>query len=438
MPRRPERQEKQLKNKPLAMLSPLCLALYAAGAHAALEPFSFKASETVKHESNINHAQDQFRSSDWISDTELTAALDEALGRSKLLADAGVNYSAFKNQGHLNSWGYHAGAELDWETIGDLSGVLGADTSRRRSIEGVTSDVLPLPNQPPPTPVTQLNMQTDHHVFGRIQLGGPSRWQLFAGGDASRRSYSADTFRSNDERQWSANAGTRYATSPDLVFGIVGNYMRGEFPHVQVGSFGGVPIEVVSKFRTRSVNGTVQLRASGNSEFDASAGYTTQSSDALAKDLHFVNGSLNWTWTPPSHFTVKLGVKRSSDVDTTTTAASNGVRNTSNLNGPSVNNLALLDVTYALTAKVSLNANASYSHRRYAQVSVFDPVTLQPELLSGSVNTTNFFLSARWEPTRTTDLTCGAGREQRRGNASFSTFSYGDNTVRCTAAIRFD
>jgi len=427
-----------LKNKSLAILSPLCLALYAAGAHAELEPFSFKASETIKHESNVNHEPDQFRNADWISNTEFTAALDQALGRSKLLADAGANYSAYDKESSLDSWGYHAGAELDWETIGDLSGALGADTSRRRYIEGVTSDTLPLPGQIVPQTVTERNMQDDHHVFGRIRLGGPSRWQLFAGGDASRRSYTASTFRSNDERQWSANAGTRYATSPDLVFGLVGNYMRGEFPHVTVGSFGGVPIEVVSKFRTRSVDGTVQLQATGNSEFDASLGYTTQSSDALTKDIRFVNGSLNWTWTPPSHFTVKVGLKRSSDVDTTTTAVNNGVRYANNLNGPSVNNLALLDVTYALTAKVNLDASATYSHRKYADVSVFDDATQLQEIVTGTVNTTTFFLSAHWTPTRTTDLTCGAGREQRRGNATFKAFDYADNTVRCTAAIRFD
>jgi hypothetical protein len=437
MPRRPERQEMQLNNKPLAILSPLCLALYAAGAHAALEPFSFKASETIKHESNVNHAQDQFKRADWISNTELTAALDQALGRSKLVADAGVNYSAYDHQDHLNSWGYRAGAELDWETIGDLSGALGADTGRRRYIQGVTED-LALPGQVDTTTVNELNMQTDHHVFGRIRLGGPSRWQLFAGGDASRRSFSADNFRSNDERQWSANAGTRYATSPDLVFGIVGSYMRGEFPHVRVGSFGGEPIEIVSKFRTRSISGTVQLQATGNSEFDASLGYTKQNSDALADELHFVNGSLNWTWRPPSHFTVKLGLKRSSDVDTTTTAVNNGVRFSNNLNGPSVNNLALLDVTYALTAKTSLDADLSYSHRKYSQVSVPNPVTQTTDVESGTLNTTSFFLSANWQPTRTIDLTCGAGREQRRGAASFSIFSYSDNTVRCTAAIRFD
>jgi len=102
-----------LNNKSLAILSPLCLALYAAGAHAALEPFSFGASETLKHESNVGHQQDQFARTDWISNTEVKAAIDEALGRGKLGVDAGVNYNAYKRQDNLNSWGYHAGAQLD-------------------------------------------------------------------------------------------------------------------------------------------------------------------------------------------------------------------------------------------------------------------------------------------------------------------------------------
>ena len=45
-----------MKNKSLAMLSPLCLCLVAAGAHAAIEPFTLGASEAVKHETNITHS----------------------------------------------------------------------------------------------------------------------------------------------------------------------------------------------------------------------------------------------------------------------------------------------------------------------------------------------------------------------------------------------
>ncbi|HEY8973193.1 MAG TPA: hypothetical protein VIN75_03180 [Burkholderiaceae bacterium] len=428
-----------MNNKPLAILSPLCLALYAAGAQAALEPFSFNVSETVKHESNVAHQQNQYARADWISNSEIKAAIDEALGRGKLGVDAGANYNAYSRQDNLDSWGYHAGAQLDWETIGDLSGSFGADTSRRQYIDGVTNDILPLPGQTTIQTVIEPNNQTDDHGFARIQLGGPSRWQIFGGGDFNKRRFSASNFSSNDERQWSANFGTRYATSPDLVFGLVGNTTRGEFPHVATFSFGNSQSTEVKRFHTRSINGTVQLKATGNSEFDASLGYTRETSDLLAsRELKFVNGSLNWTWTPPSHFTVKLGLKRSTDFDTSTTGLNNGVRYANSLNSPSVNNLALLDVTYALTAKVNLDANATYSQRKYSDVSFNDPTTGLPTLESGTLRTSTFFFTAHWQPTRTTDVSCGAGRERRSGSGSFSIFSYGDNTVRCTAAIRFD
>lgn len=424
-----------MENKSLAMLSPLCLCLIAAGAHAAIEPFTLGASEAVKHETNITHSATG-GASDWVSTTSFKAGVDQALGRDKFVADAGINYSAYKNQDHLDSWGYHAGAQLDWNTIGDLSGALGGDTSRRQYIYGETSDPLPIPGQPPSTPVTERNMQTDNHVFGRILLGGPSRWQLFGGADGSQRRYSASDFRGNDERQWSGNFGTRYSTSPDLTFGVVANYVHGEFPHVPTFSFGGEQQTKVSRFRTRSVNGTVQLRATGNSAFDAGVGYTTESSDSLTRDLHFINGSLNWTWTPPSHFTVKLGLKRSTDLDNSSTAANNGLRGVNDLSGPSINNLALVDIGYALTAKITLDATANYSQRKYSDLSLDGPDGTV--ITSGTFRTTSFYLSAHWQPTRTTDLSCGGGHEQRRADASLSAFTYTDNTVRCMAAIKFD
>jgi hypothetical protein len=422
-----------LKNKSLAILSPLCLALAAANAEAAIEPFTLGASETVKHESNVNHASTG-AISDWISATEFTAALDQAVGRDKLVANAGVNYTAYRrHEDHdLNNWGYHAGAEFDFNTIGDISGAIGADTSRKRYVYGTTDTSL-LDN--PLTSTNELNMQKDSHVFGRLQLGGPSRWQIFTGADASRRTYSSSNFSGDDEHQWSANLGTRYETSPDLHVGLVANYTRGEYPHAIVASFGGVPITAVSRFRTRSISATTDLKATGNSTFDASLGYTTESADALTKDAKFVNGSLNWTWTPPSHFTVNLGLKRSMDVDTTSTGMNTGLLNVNNLNGVSINNTALLDVAYALTAKISLDANTAYTQRKYSDVRQLDGT-----VVGGTLNTSSFWLSVHWLPTRTTDLNCAAGRERRHSDTALSPFlpSYTDNTVQCAASIKFD
>ncbi len=414
-----------MKIKPVAMLSPLCLCLFAGCAWADLEPFSFGASESVQHQSNLNHSDDSTRVADWISTTELSAAIDQALGRDKLVASAAVNFNRYKREHTLNSTGYRAAAEFDWNTIGDLSGALGADANRRQYVYGQTADITPGTT---PAVTSVRNLQTDSHAFARVALGGESRWTIFGGVDANQRNFSADTFKADEEQQWSTNAGTRYSTSPDLSFGLTGNYTHGEYPH---GSLTGDS----SKFSTRSIDATTNWKASGNSRLDASLGYTTESSDSLSSNRNFVNGSLNWYWTPPSHFTVTLGLKRSSDVDSSTTGANTGVINVNNLNGTSVNNVAHLEVTYALTAKVSLDASADYTQRKYSDVK--QPVGAD---VNGSSRTSRFYLTAHYQPTRTTDLSCGGGRESRRIDATLVlvTPAYTDNYLQCTASIRFE
>ena len=414
-----------MKNKSLAMLSPLCLGLFAGSAWADLEPFSFGAAETVAHQSNLEHSADADRISDWTSTTAITAGLNQALGRDKLIASIEADLNRYKHSHFLNSTGYRGSAEFDWSTIGDLSGALGADADRRQYIYGETADVVPGHS---PSVVSLRNLQTDSHAFGRVTLGGESRWTIFGGADANKRTFSADTFSVDNEQQWSTNIGTRYATSPDLSFGVTGAYVNGEYPD-------GLGSGVSAKFSTRSFDLTTRWQASGNSALDASVGYTSEDSDALSGNRNFVNGSLNWTWTPPSHFTVNLGLKRSSDVDSTSTLVNAGVVNNGTLNGTSVNNVAHLEVTYALTAKVNLDASADYTQRKYS-----DLKQLTGPDVNGSTRTSRLYLTAHYQPTRTTDLSCGGGREVRKVDATLAPLApaYTDNYVQCVASIRFE
>jgi len=419
-----------MKNKSVAMLSPLCLCLFAANAWADLEPYSFGASETVQHQSNINHSDDSIRVADWISTTEFNAALNQALGRDKLTASAAVDFNRYKRSHSLNSTGYQAGAQFDWNTIGDLSGALGADSQRRQYVFGETAVITPGGT---PAAVNVRNLQTDNHVFANLSLGGAARWTIFGGVDANQRRYSDDTFSVNDEQQWSTNVGTRYSTSPDLSFGLTAAYTQGEYPR---GSISGG----ASNFSTRSLSATTKWQASGNSAFDASLGYTTESNDTLSSDSNFVNGSLNWTWTPPSHFTVNFGLKRSSDVDAATTGASTGVLNANNLNGDSVNDVAHLGVGYALTAKINLDVSADYTERKYSDIKQQGTADL-----NGSTHSSRYYLTVHYQPTRTTDLSCGGGRETLHSDASLVNAvhqaiipAYTDNYLQCVASIHFD
>ena len=411
-----------MKTNLVAIVSSFCLCLFAGNARADLEPFSLGASETISHDSNVGRTDDN-PVSDWYATTELRGAVNQALGRDQLVGTAAINYTDYRRQvdKNLDAFGYRGALELDWSTIGDLSGSVGADAQRRRYNYGL-ADL---------SGSTQGNaLETDSHAFAKVRLGGNARWNVFAGFDANRRRFTGSTFVVNDEQQWSQNLGTTYSTSPDLSFGVTGNYVRGQYPNYAT---------ISGNFSSKSLSATTKWQASGNSSLNGSVGYTKQNSD-LQAPLHFVNGSLSWNWAPPSHFGISAGVSRSTNGG----VASGSV---TSLNDRSLNTTGSLNVTYSLTAKVNLVAGAQYIHRKYDNVAV-------PELLSdgsinkantfvisGASNTSRFTLAAHYLPTRNSDLSCSVAHEARRaGSAQVRSFSsnYLDNLMQCAASINFD
>ena len=415
----------KMKMKTMANCSPMLLCLVAGAARADLEPFSFDASETIKHSSNILHTESSDHKADWLSTTELKAALDQAIGRERLLGTASVSADRYASLNHRDSIGYTGSAELDWSTIGDISGAFGADARRHQYLYGLDGDQAS----------TSKNLQTDNHAFARLQLGGMARWAIFAGFDASQRKYSDPAFDVNETQQWAVSGGTSYQTSPDLSFGLNGRYIRGKYPQVLLNGD-------EEQFSLKTVGVHTKWAASGNSSFDGNIGYTQQRTDGQ-RDQHYINGGLNWRWTPPSHFTVGLGVLR----DSSTNAGSGAtIVNTNNsVNSRSLNTTGHLDVSYALTAKVTLDALAEYIHRKYTDAQIptgFIDINGQTVFVSasGSNITSRFTLSAHYTPSRTTTLSCGVSREVHTADESITTISapYTDNTVQCAASIRFD
>jgi hypothetical protein len=416
-------QENKLKLKPVVLLSPLAILLLSGTARAALEPFTLGASENVEHQSNIDHTDEASAKAAWISTTEFQAALDEAIGRNRLTAAANLNYATYSNDQKRNSLGYHAAAALDWNTVGDLSGSLGADSTRRQYIYGGVGGG--------DTASTGRNLETTNHAFAQIELGGLARWNLFAGASAMNRNYSNTDFDTNDQRQVSTNVGTRYSTSPDLSFGITGAFVRGEYPHYLDAQLH----EVNQSFSSRSVSATTRWNASGNSALDANVGYTTENSD-LQPSQHFVSGGLNWSWTPPSHFKVRVGLSRSMSG-----GVASGTLN--DLNDRSLNNVATASVDYALTAKVSLATDVSYIQRKYSNVQIpfiQEDGTLAVETVNGSSHSTRVGLSVHYKPTRIADLSCGGWREVRSSGTAVRIVApgYTDNVVQCKASVSFD
>lgn len=412
-----------MTRKPLATLSPLCLCLLAGSAWADLSPYSLGASETVQHQSNVLH-DDNDAHSDWLSTTELNAGVDQALGREHLLGSAALDLNRYRYLHSRDDVGYSGSAELDWSTIGDLSGAFGGDVRRQQYLYGFDGD------QQSTSP---KNLQTDDHAFARAQLGGMGRWSISTGFDASQRRYSDPSFDVNDQKQWGASVGTNYQTSPDLSFGIQARYIRGTYPKVILDSS-------EEKFSSKTFGTNVKWTASGNSSFDANIGYTQQDSGDQPSQ-HFVSGALNWNWAPPSRFKVLLGLSRDSSIDAGSTAT---IVNTNTLNTRSLNTSGNLDIKYELTAKVNLDTSAQYILRKYSDAQI--PTGFESggapvfQSASGNSHTARFYIGVHYVPTRTTDLNCGVFHETHSADKAivFFTPDYTDNTVQCAAAIRFD
>jgi len=412
-----------MKIKSLSPWLALGLVVLSGSARADLEPFSFGASEAIKHDDNVTRGPSSEREGDWISTTEISAALDQALGRQRLTANGAFDVNRYKDLHRLDANTYSLAGALNWETVGDLSGAVGGDSARQQYVYGLNGEVLG------PDGGTTRNLQTTNHLFANAQLGGLARWKIFAGADANERKYSNPLFEANEERQWSGHAGTSYSTSPDLSFGLQGHVTHGVYPNLILGSSH-------DDFDQKSLGLTTKWQISGVSGLDAALGYT-RADYAEQPSNHFVNGSLNWTWSPPSHFVVLVGLSRDSSADT---GISGAITANDSLTGRSINSVGHISATYELTAKTSLVANAQYTQRHYENAVFQETVPGIPVTINGSNRTTLFSLAAHFMPTRTTDLNCSVAHEVRHSDASVVVLapSYIDNTVTCTASIKFD
>ena len=402
-----------MKTKNLTNCWPVGLLLIAGSAHADLSPYTITASETLEHESNVSHTT--VARPDWYSTTMLRGGVDQELGRERLQASAAVNFDRYKKS-KLNNNGYDAQAEFDWATVGDLSGALGANSSRKLYVYGLDGDRVD----------SERNLQTTNHAFARAQLGGVTRWTLFTGVDGSQRKYTSSAFKPDEVKQWSAHGGTRYATSPDLNFGLVGTYTKGQYPHAVGGS---------QDFSIKTFDATSSWQASGNSSLDLRAGWTIESNDNQGQ-RHYWNGDAKWKWQAGGRTNFTFEFERDTDTDTSVGA---GGTASSDVTGHSLNTTGRFNASYELTAKITLVGIAQYTQRRYESGTLPTQPNQPQSNAAGSNRTTQYSIAAHYLPVPNADLSCSFAHEVRRADAQIvlSTPEYTANTALCSAQIMF-
>lgn len=392
----------------------LVCSLASASAQAELAPFGLSVSESISHVDNVFRTSADQRRADWIATTSLQGTFDQTFGRQRAKASAGLDHGHYARNSQLDHTGYHAAAQLDWSTVGNLSGSLGADSSQRLYQYGIEGS----------TPFAGKNLETTNHAFSRAQLGGAARWTLLGGLEFAERSYSVASFAPNEVSQWSADLGARYQASSDLSFTAGGRQIEGKFPKATATAGDGFSVS------TLIAGADWQLGAA--TKLTVNLGYNTEKHD-LQASRNYWNGLARWTWAPSGHVKVAAGLRRDSSGNTALSPGESSSVTSISLVSPSINTSADLSVTWEATSKISVNSGMQQAENRYSSLNVAGTPR------AGTATTRLYTLGAQFRATRNINLGCNVSHEERTSDTAIGTVmnGYHVNTLMCMGQLAF-
>lgn len=413
-------------------LAPACAAacaLLAATAHAADDPspYTLGVLETVSHDSNVFRAPEGPNvPTDWISTTGIIGSIDQPIGRERLKASGEFDLNKFRYQSQLDSTAHTLSIEGDWATIDRLSGEVGyADSSQ---LYRYSLDSLQL--------LTAKNTLDTHSGFARFHLGVVTKLTFDAVLEGTQQDYSADTFRYRDLNRWDGSFGVSYQSSADLRNSLTFRHTKGDYPHYQTilnpdGSLGSNP----DNFTRNDVIFGLLYDASGASRFRLNVSKANERHSVItSRSFHTWAADGQWVWTPTGRTQLTFDFLRDDDTGAEDVSffgvplASTDAKKRTALTGK---------VSYQLTAKITLNANGSFSKRDLD--SAFSD--LPQASTRGSDKLYQASLGFTYLPTRAIQLGCSASKEQRTVQGSSSivvTYPYKATVLSCNGQFSFN
>lgn len=376
----------QVDAPPSSPVSPPPLGQQPAG---PATPFNIGVSQSFVHDSNFFRTS-RDEQAEWTSTTALHLGLDQLLGRQRLHGNASLQANRYREHDELDNTGHDLGLQLDWETVGSLSGVLGVQSTRRQYRFGLDSSA----------PSDTRNIERGDVGYFQARLGGLGEWALLAGANGLHRRYSNDAFAAdNDLTQWSGEGGVAYKASPDLGGQLLLRYTRLSRPDTSV----------YDDSSRKDVELGAFWQATGASRLDARLTRSEEKHAVLA-DRSYWTGGLGWDWLPSGKLRIRTQLQR----DTEGSSGNTGVAQPA-LPGAAAGDLLrdafLWSVQWATSAKINVTAGAQWSRRKFIQ---------HLENGSGRLNdrTTALTLGVQYSPARALDLGCNLASERRETNAA--------------------
>lgn len=384
--------------------------LPAGVAVAETSPWYIAASQSYAYESNLlrlatgQEAPPGYSRNDDITSTSLLAGLDQPIGRQRLFGNVTVRQNRYSGNPQFNNTSYNGSVGLDWSTIERISGSVSA--SATRALQSFSTDLF--------TTERLNNLESTETVNGNIAIGLVTEYSLMLSGGHRRVHNSLDDpgIRSREYYQDNAELLLRWAPSSIGTFGIGVAATRGRYPKFGIAANGDYSAD---RFKRHDAVLTATLKPTGASTFDVRvANGTTRYDLNQQRNFSGVTGSLVWGWQITGKLRLATQINRDTGQDSyATRKLLTGEPTTGDYSR--VTDQLRVQLYYDLSAKVALNAGASYAHRDL--VTTFNDPARPPEL-TGSDRTVLMSVGGRWAPRRYALLGCDVSSEKRKASGS--------------------
>lgn len=391
------------------------LALPAAAQTDDATPFYAGATLGAARVSNV-YRQPTASNDDTVVSAGLVAGLDQRLGRQHLTLDGGLQDNRYSTNTELNNRAYNLRGALNWQTLGNLSGVVSAKSSRSLADFNIGNGV---------EPILKKNIERTDEYQATARLGVLTRYTVEAGWTHRRRDFSAEEYARFVYRQDTGSLGFYARPGAHLRLGLVGRETRGNNPRYPVGftidpgTLRPVVVSAPNDYERRDVDLTARWATGGSSNVNAriSRSRTSNSLNNL-RDFSGTTGAVGWDWQPTGKLQLNLQYSRDTGQESVVQSADlNRVYTSWQLGG-----------NYALTGKLSLSARASSNRGRRTSESGANIADAQDD-------SRLYNLSLRWNYSRGLSLICQADRISR--DSSIAQYVYTANSLGCSGQAVF-
>ncbi|HEY0956019.1 MAG TPA: hypothetical protein VGE36_14745 [Roseateles sp.] len=378
-------------------------------------PFYGGATLGVTRVSNV-YRQSNATNDDTVASAGLVAGMDQRLGRQHLTLDGSLQDNRYSSNKELNNRAYNLRGALNWQTIGNLSGVVSAKSSRSLADFNIGNGI---------DPIFKKNVERNDEYQATVRLGVLTRYTVEGGFTHKRRDFSAEEYARFVYRQDTGSLGVYATPGANVRLGLVGRQTRGQHPRYPVGltldpdTLRPVIVSAPNDYDRRDIDFTTRWATGGSSTLNTrlSRSRTSNSLDAL-RDFSGTTGSVGWEWRPTAKLQLNLQYARDTGQESVVQAADlNRIYTSWQLGG-----------SYALTSKLSFSARASNNSARRSSES--------GAVVADAMEDTKLYnLGLRWTLSRGMSLACQYDRVSR--DSSIAQYVYSASSYGCTGQAIF-